>query len=377
MARNICIFSDGTGQAGGDNPIDWTNVYRLYKHSRAVDPLRQICFYDPGLGAHPDQSPLGPGRRLINLLSQATGYGITTNIIDCYTALLLSHRPGDSVFLFGFSRGAYTVRSLGGAMGLCGVPPGLPKVGSWDAFEDELRSSVRAIATEAVTQVYQERDDRKRAEAAAAFRKKYGSQELPPTFVGVWDTVKALGIKGLNGFTLGRHSFNNNRLHAGVPHGRQALAIDENRKTFAPELWDETDAPPGQIKQVWFAGVHTDVGGGYGLRMGLADITLAWMLDEATQIPTPLLVEPDLRASLAPDPLGKQHDQLKSGWIPYTPGTREPFIPQVPSGPIGGAFGPVPPRFAAPTVPILDDLRPYRPDALQRHPDYRHHYRRA
>jgi uncharacterized protein (DUF2235 family) len=375
MPRNICIFSDGTGQAGGDNPINWTNVYRLYKATREVDPARQICFYDPGLGAHPDGAGPGPGRRLLNILSQATGYGITTNIIDCYTALLLSYRPGDTVLLFGFSRGAYTVRSLGGAIGLCGVPPGLPKLERWDAFEGALETSVRSIAKEAVTQVYQERDAERRKQAAAAFRTKYGSEELPASFIGVWDTVKALGIKGLNSFNLGRHSFNNNVLDRRVAHGRQALAIDENRKTFKPELWDEDGAPAGQIKQTWFAGVHTDIGGGYGLRMGLSDITLAWMLDEATAIETPLLVDPALRSSLVPDALGKQHDQLRSGWIPYTPGTRQAYIPHAPSGPGSSRFGPVPPRFSAPSVPILDEQRPYRPQALERHPDYHHHYR--
>lgn len=370
MARNICIFSDGTGQAGGDNPINWTNVYRLYKSTRAIDPVRQICFYDPGLGAHPDGEEPGLVRRALNILSQATGYGITTNIVDCYTALLLSYEPGDQIFLFGFSRGAYTVRSLGGAIGLCGVPPGLPKLARWSELQRSLAHDVRTIAEEAVTRVYQERDETKRHEAAAAFRRRYGSGELPPTFVGVWDTVRALGVKGLNSFTLGRHSFNNNRLHKGVPHGRQALAIDENRKTFAPELWEEDEENPDRIKQVWFAGVHTDVGGGYGLKMGLSDITLDWMLKEATAIPQPLIVDPALPASLLPDALGQQHDQLRSGWIPFTPGTREGFVPLRPSRGGRPIFGTVPPRFEAKEVQILDERRPYRPQALRDHPDF-------
>ncbi|MFA6964583.1 DUF2235 domain-containing protein [Bosea sp. (in: a-proteobacteria)] len=370
MARNICIFSDGTGQAGGDNPINWTNVYRLYKSTRDIDPVRQICFYDPGLGAHPDGDEPGLVRRALNILSQATGYGITTNIVDCYTALLLSYEPGDQIFLFGFSRGAYTVRSLGGAIGLCGVPPGLPKLARWSELQRSLAHDVRTIAEEAVTRVYQERDETKRHEAAAAFRRRYGSEELPPTFVGVWDTVRALGVKGLNSFTLGRHSFNNNRLHKGVPHGRQALAIDENRKTFAPELWEEDEENPDRIKQVWFAGVHTDVGGGYGLKMGLSDITLDWMLKEATAIPQPLIVDPALPASLTPDALGQQHDQLRRGWIPFTPGTREGFVPPRPSQGGRPIFGTVPPRFEAPEVQILDERRPYRPQALRAHPDF-------
>jgi len=372
MSKNICIFSDGTGQAGGDNPINWTNVYRLYKHTRDVDSARQVCFYDPGLGAHPDGDEPGPVRRALNILSQATGYGITSNIVDCYTALLLSYEPGDQVFLFGFSRGAYTVRSLGGAIGLCGVPPGLPKLSRWSELQRSLAHEVRAIAEEAVKSVYQERDKARRNEAADAFRSKYHSEALPPTFVGVWDTVRALGVKGLNSFTLGRHSFNNNELHEGVPYGRQALAIDENRKTFAPELWEEDAENPDRIKQVWFAGVHTDVGGGYGLKMGLSDITLDWMLKEATAIPQPLIVDPALPASLAPDPLGQQHDQLRSGWIPFTPGTRAAFIPPRPSQAGRPVFPTVPPRFKAPAVPILDEQRPYRPQALRAHPDFSH-----
>ena len=113
MARNIGIFSDGTGQAGGANPINWTNVYRLFMATREADGAGQICFYDPGLGSNPDEGEIrGPFRRFKDLLAQATGYGITDNIIDCYAALLCAYKPGDRVFLFGFSRGAYTVRSL-------------------------------------------------------------------------------------------------------------------------------------------------------------------------------------------------------------------------------------------------------------------------
>ena len=107
MPRNICIFSDGTGQGGGANPINWTNVYRLFMATREADAAGQVCFYDPGLGANPDAGEIrGPFRRLKDLLAQATGYGITDNIIDCYAALLLAHETGDRIYLFGFSRGA-------------------------------------------------------------------------------------------------------------------------------------------------------------------------------------------------------------------------------------------------------------------------------
>lgn len=374
MARNICIFSDGTGQAGGANPINWTNVYRLFKATRDIAPSRQICFYDPGLGAHPDGEVPGWDKWLLNKLSQATGYGITTNIIDCYTALLLSYQPGDTVFLFGFSRGAYTVRSLGAALGLCGVPPGLPKLQRWDEFDAEMHNSVRAIAKEAVTKVYQERDAHRREDAAIAFRKTYGSREVPPHFIGVWDTVKALGIKGISDLLPGRHTFNNDVLNPKVAHGRQALAIDENRKTFRPELWDERQAPLGQIEQRWFSGVHSDIGGGYGLAMGLSDLALKWMLDAATTIDRPLLVDPKLPAELNLDHRGKQHDELRTGLIPWSRGTREDSLssPYFPG--FGTAADRVDPRFREPRVPILDDEQPYRPVAMRQHPAFSRYY---
>ncbi|WP_082767517.1 DUF2235 domain-containing protein [Bosea sp. PAMC 26642] len=375
MARNICIFSDGTGQAGGANPINWTHVYRLFKATREIDPPRQICFYDPGLGSSPDAGETrGLFRRVKDALAQATGYGITDNIVDCYTALLLSYRPGDTVYLFGFSRGAYTVRSLGGALGLCGIPPGLPKLERWDEFEAQIHGDVRDIAKEAVTKVYQERDAGMRAAAAAAFRTKYGSQELPPHFIGVWDTVKALGIKGISDLLPGRHSFNNDLLNPKVAHGRQALSIDENRKTFKPEIWDERGAPPRQIEQRWFSGVHTDIGGGYGLAMGLSDITLTWMLDAATMIDPPLLVDPLLVAELRPDHRGIQHDELQSGVLPWMPGTRENFVTNAYFGSPGKPSVEVDPRFREPKVPILDEERPYRPVAMRQHPDFQHYY---
>lgn len=377
MTKNICIFSDGTGQAGGVNPINWTNVYRLFMATREVDTQRQICFYDPGLGSNPDT---GETRSLFqrarDWLAQATGFGITENIIDCYAALLLSYEPGDRVFLFGFSRGAYTVRSLGGVLGLCGVPPGLPKVARWDAFSDRIKEpALRKLAARAVKDVYMIADREARTRAAEAFRREQGSSPCPPFFVGVWDTVRALGLPAI-GSMPGRHKFHDPVLNRAVPHGRQALAIDENRLVFAPELWDETGAPSGQIKQIWFAGVHTDIGGGYGLKMGLSDLTLSWMTTEAMAIAHPLIVEPSLLAELRPDALGQQHDERATSWLPWREGTRETFIAS-PYQPLPAAMASgVEPRLAAPKVPILDRMAPYRPRALADYAPFSRYYPR-
>lgn len=376
MARSICIFSDGTGQAGGANPINWTSIYRLFMATREADPQAQICFYDPGLGANPDagerRSLL---RRFKDALAQATGYGITDNIIDCYAALLAGHQPGDRIYLFGFSRGAYTVRSLGGVLALCGVPAGFARVTRWDGFSEAIvDAELRALAASAVKDVYMVRDDAARAQAAADFRRKHGTEPAPPFFVGVWDTVRALGLPAI-GSMPGRHKFHDPVLNRQVAHGRQALAIDENRLVFAPELWDERQAPPGQIRQLWFAGVHTDIGGGYGLKMGLPDLALAWMIGEARATAHPLAVEPGLIAELRPDPLGRQHDERATSWLPWREGTREHFV--------ADRFQPLPaamadavePRLEAPEVPILDETRPYRPRALAAHPPFAGYYR--
>ena len=377
MARNICIFSDGTGQAGGANPINWTNVYRLFMATREADPAGQVCFYDPGLGSNPDEGEIRSlFRRFKDLLAQATGYGITDNIIDCYAALLCAWRPGDRIFLFGFSRGAYTVRSLGGVLALCGVPGGFADVLRWDGFADAIQmKEVRALAANAVKDVYMVRDDAARAKAAAAFRRRHGTAPAPPFFVGVWDTVRALGLPAI-GSMPGRHKFHDAILNRQVAHGRQVLAIDENREVFAPELWDETQAPPGQIRQIWFAGVHTDIGGGYGLKMGLSDLSLGWMIAEAQASAHPLVVEPGLIAELTPDPLGRQHDELKTSRLPWRAGTREDFVLDPFQPQPAGMSAAVEPRLKAKAVPILDEVRPYRPRALAGYPPLAAYYRR-
>jgi uncharacterized protein (DUF2235 family) len=159
MAKNILIYSDGTGMAGGIRfDEDRTNIYKLYRATRCgpdscIDPNEQVAFYDPGLGSPADGGFIWGtvGRRIYNLLSQATGLGITANIIDCYASLIRLYRSGDRVFLFGFSRGAYTVRSLGAVIALCGIPRRLP-----DGQPAPLDiAGSRHVATQAVKDVYQ------------------------------------------------------------------------------------------------------------------------------------------------------------------------------------------------------------------------------
>jgi uncharacterized protein (DUF2235 family) len=225
--RNILIFSDGTGQAGGllfDEAR--SNVYKMFRATRCgpdsiIDPGKQLAFYDPGLGSKLGGERIGIGifRKIYNILSSATGLGITENIIDCYSALIRLWRPGDRIFLFGFSRGAYTVRCLGGVLGLCGIPQHLPN--NKPLLRDP--EAVRQIAVEAVKRVYRhgsgagvkETDDpaekarlvarknkldAQRKALGEQFRAKYDSAEpdgpsnAVPHFIGVWDTVAAVGL---------------------------------------------------------------------------------------------------------------------------------------------------------------------------------------
>lgn len=228
MPKNIIIFSDGTGQVGGITFDEIrTNVYKLYRACRvapdsSIDPLEQVAFYDPGLGSGADGGHLHStmGRKLYNLASKATGLGITANIIDCYAALIRLYRDGDRIFLIGFSRGAYTVRSLAAVIASCGIPRHLP---GGAALPMDVKGSTR-LAETAVKSVYQfcssyNRDDigsyrrfmmETRDEVARKFRKDHGSSKpgdddlanAYPYFIGVFDTVAALGRKGLGLLTV-------------------------------------------------------------------------------------------------------------------------------------------------------------------------------
>jgi uncharacterized protein (DUF2235 family) len=219
--RNIVIYSDGTGQRGGRLFDERrSNIYKLFRATRcgpelSVDPAKQLTFYDPGLGTAPPGHE-GSGliattaRAFYNLVSQATGLGITRNIIDCYAAIIRLWRPGDRIFLLGFSRGAYTVRCLSAVLCMCGVPV-RDKAGKL-LPRDPKKS--RRIASEAVKKVYQHTESRKRAPTdrdkellaqrellAGRFREAYGSADpgdpskanVYPFFIGVFDAVASLG----------------------------------------------------------------------------------------------------------------------------------------------------------------------------------------
>ncbi|MBN8632795.1 MAG: DUF2235 domain-containing protein, partial [Rhodobacterales bacterium] len=212
MPKNILVFADGTGQVGGLRPDQrLSNVYKMYRAMRPgpsspINPAKQICFYDAGLGA----GEIGglTLKRVRNVLSAAVGTGIDENVIDCYEYIVGNYEPGDRIVLIGFSRGAYTVRAVANVMNLCGVPRHMSDGSAVPRHGPRLRK----LASDAVNFVYnhgngfprgREPFRTRREELGRRFRQKYGSfvpdaaedvqGNVQPTFIGVFDTVAALG----------------------------------------------------------------------------------------------------------------------------------------------------------------------------------------
>lgn len=217
MPKNIVIYSDGTGQDGGVRPEQrMSNIFKMYRATRPgadseVDPREQVVFYDPGLGTDAGATGLTSLRRgFTKLLSSVTGRGITTNIADCYEFIINHYRPGDRIWLFGFSRGAYTTRSVATVLRLCGVATKTP-----DGDLPRFRLGVREVAERAVIRVAEHgaghprvKYEAEREELARRFRIDHGSDRdgeanAAPYFIGVFDTVASLGAKGPLRIVLG------------------------------------------------------------------------------------------------------------------------------------------------------------------------------
>lgn len=197
------------------------------------------------------------------------GRGIDRQIIRAYGFLASRYREGDRIYLFGFSRGAYAARSLAGVIDRVGL----------------LRAE--DATTRAIREIYRHYENAPSGPAARRFAELHCHASAPIEMIGVWDTVKALGLRlpVLWKFTESHFAFHDHRLGAAVRHGFHALALDETRKVFAPVLWDSSDRRPLQvIEQVWFRGAHGDVGGqlgGFEPARALSNIPLVWMLEKA------------------------------------------------------------------------------------------------
>jgi uncharacterized protein (DUF2235 family) len=298
MSKRIILCSDGTwnAPAGFDSNSAGTNVWKLY--CAVPDTPEQLKFYDSGVGTR--------GNPIDHLVGGAIGQGLFDKVQDCYSYLSHVHDPGDSIYLFGFSRGAYTARSVGGMIAAFGVPT----------------KNLSNATTSEIFAAYRERDHQKRQTMKAKLTDSYGLQPVTIAMIGVWDTVGALGIPGaiFRLFNENEYGFLDTKLSDCVAKAYHAISIDERRAAFQPTLW--TDPADGsllknseRVEQVWFTGVHCDVGGSYS-EAQLANITLGWMMHKAVENGIELLpsAEPYLTIDV-PNHIGPTHDEWKL--VPY------------------------------------------------------------
>ena len=319
--KRIAVFCDGTwNRSDAAHP---TNVVHLARalHRTAPDGTPQIAVYVPGVGAGAGASKLQ--RWLDRVLGGALGWGLTRNIAEAYRHLALNHAPGDEIYIFGFSRGAYTARSLAGLIRASGL--GAPaNVGRIPEAIDRYRNPdprTKPDHPDSFAFRLGFAPDTATSAAEADWRVARGHPEPPRVvlrYLGVWDTVGALGIPfGVTPARLtGAYNFHDTTLSHCVRAARHAVAIDERRRFYAPALWDNvaalnaaTEGTP--YRQEWFPGDHSSVGGGAKVQ-GLAVQALDWMREGAEaaglrfddRVLAPILARADAAAPLAstPDP---------------------------------------------------------------------------
>jgi uncharacterized protein (DUF2235 family) len=352
----IAVFSDGTGNSAAK--VLRTNVWRLYQALDTSEPTpgtkaqgarRQITYYDDGVGTS--------SFRPLALLGGAFGWGLKRNVLDLYTFLCRNYKEGDEIYAFGFSRGAFTIRILAGLLtkeGLLSCAPGCTEEELARNAPDAYRAYRRDLTQRSrkgrfklwVLHVFllrMVRDTAIRAWRRFWHQKTYDEiekKEMPNdaiAFVGVWDTVAAYGTP----FAELTHGIDNwvwplsmpdRKLSKKVKKACHALALDDERDTFHPLLWseieeqeliDKKEVSEGRLKQVWFAGMHSDVGGGYA-EDGLAHVALEWMMQEAAAAGTVgLRYDRDKTDHLAREcnPLGPLHDSRRGlgGYYRYQP----------------------------------------------------------
>lgn len=319
--KNLVVCCDGTDNEFGEEN---TNVVRLLSLALKRDK-KQVVFYEPGLGTFPDPGALTPLQKWVTKkMGSAIGFGLERNLAVSYQFLVEHYRRGDRIYLFGFSRGAYTVRALAALIHVCGL--------MHTRNHNLVPYAIKLFRAEA-TRAKKENDAKERQTGHKQRLKLSVCDEFKRVFsvtpeihfLGVWDTVSSVGT------IFDPYNLPHTRWNPSVKTVRHAISIDEKRKFFRTNLWS-TSRQKTDVKQVWFAGVHADIGGGYKeSESGLAKISLQWMLDEAiahdllidsSQLPTVFPASADDPDLSSPDPCGKMHNELTKRfwkimqWVP-------------------------------------------------------------
>jgi uncharacterized protein (DUF2235 family) len=324
MEKNIIICSDGTGNRGGKGRD--TNVWKIFKaidrHGNPKDSkyVEQITFYDDGVGTE--------DFKLFRIMGGAFGWGLSRNVRELYTFLAKNYEIGDRIYLFGFSRGAYTVRLVAGMIGYCGIL-------DWKNIESEKDRNKKVMKA---FRIYKKGNKKK----AEQFREEYdvhtkkNDPECPRAkirMVGVWDTVDAIGIpfdkprdiiNWIGNYRFIGEKHEHRKLGDYVEYGYHALAIDDERETFSPVMWDQTENKKNGekakkeeqvIEQVWFPGVHSNVGGGYP-KNEMALLSLEWMMGKAEKLGIRFMDDKREEVRDESDPYGKLYD-ARAGLAAY------------------------------------------------------------
>lgn len=251
--KRLVICFDGTWKRAQDTHV--SNIEKIARTVRSeADGVQQTVYYVGGVGA---------SYKVDRVLGGSLGLGLSNNLMSAYRFLALNYARGDHVYVFGFSRGAFTARSLVGMIDRVGLVRSDALIrGALGTAEERYRQGAGTPA--------------RLAETSAEFKQDCCHDHVCIPFLGVFDTVEALGPKA--------RFHNIDFLDDAVAVGRQALAIDERRRIFWPRLWTGSPelAASGRVRQVWFEGFHSDVGGGVA-PTGLPDTTLLWMAAEATR----------------------------------------------------------------------------------------------
>lgn len=329
MARNIIICFDGTWKTPDRKPsVDGdasSNVWKLHQAiPEHLDGQVQLKWYGAGIGT----------RWYSKLPGGAFGVGLSRQIQDGYRQLVRLYEEGDRVFIFGFSRGAYSARSLAGMIRNAGL-----------LKPDQQRRVSQAYA------LYRTRDEGPDSESARFFRRRY-SREISIHCLGVWDTVGALGIPvaSFDWFNQAYYRFHDTRLSHIVRHAFHAVAVDEHRRNYCATLWEPREQPEQILEQTWFCGAHANVGGGYADNP-LSDLPLHWMAERARScgLAVDMRRLPPLPAPLAP---------IADSWRGF----------------LGGAYSRIEPRHFRPIGATPHGQERLHPSVLQRmllQPGYR------
>lgn len=303
MSRNIVLCLDGT-----KNEYSATNTNVVKVHALLMrDCAEQITYYQPGIGTMPPPGYYSKVKQaILKRLDLAIAFLLRDHVLDAYRFLMNTYEKGDNIYFFGFSRGAYTARVLAAMVhkvGLIGRGNEELIPFAWDVYTKKHSDAGTAIAQ--------------------GFRQTF-SRDIKIKFLGLWDTVSSVGWA----YDPKHYEFTAN--NASVEIVRHAVSLDERRAYFPQNLWTQTPPASQDVDEVWFPGVHCDVGGGYLEReAGLSKIALRWLISEAGE--KGLLVDPVAMARIipekttdeyvAPDPCAMMHSSLKGWWwiLEYLP----------------------------------------------------------